>query len=243
MLCLTHEMLLLARLGISFKRKEKKKHVYCFIIKVFIRLVLPHLPFQHQVFLYVHKCPTMKELISLCQDMSRDVKKVWQDMSGYVKICQDMSRHFKIWHLLNIFDLRPCDLLVLLHTEDEPQTLEERSLPPWAGSFSCVSWSIATSNLAKRPLTLASPSSNTWSKLEPVCVNSESETGTSYGRPDGKCTCQAISRFEKLGEHLLRQCDFASVLADHIGNLFIVHCSSWPGFILEYSHKQIGVGI
>ena len=43
----------------------------------------------------------MSRNVKRCQDMSRDVKKVWQDMSGYVKICQDMSRHFKIWHLLN----------------------------------------------------------------------------------------------------------------------------------------------
>ena len=79
------------------------QHVYCFIIRVFIRLVLPHLPFQHQVFLYVHKSPTMKQLIYLCQEMSRDVKicqemsrrydKICQDMSRYVKICQDISRY------------------------------------------------------------------------------------------------------------------------------------------------------
>ena len=46
---------------------------------------------------------TMKQLIYLCQEMSRDVKicqemsrrydKICQDMSGYVKICQDISRY------------------------------------------------------------------------------------------------------------------------------------------------------
>ena len=82
-----------------------RQHIYCFIIRVFIRLVLPHLPFQHQVFLYVHKSPTMKQLIYLCQEMSTDVK-IWQKMSRrYDKIYQHMSRYVNIPHDISKYDI------------------------------------------------------------------------------------------------------------------------------------------
>ena len=45
-------------------------------------------------------CQEMSRYVKRC-DMLRDVQKVSQDMSGYVKICQDMSRHFKICHPLS----------------------------------------------------------------------------------------------------------------------------------------------